>query len=175
MTLAQAWMRQAESDYRAAQRVDNHQDASTRCQAISKYQQCVEKSVKSVLDKLHAVRVTGTRSDRRHPVARYASVLTNLQRTEETKHLLNQLARLFTARIVEQIALLDSLVPEYPAAGRLAARNHEYPFQTSATDWCAPCDDDVFSESEIKQMRNCAGSLMLGLRRILDGLELLFP
>jgi len=39
---------EAESDLRTAEQVDNHADARTRCQAISKYQQCVEKSIKGV-------------------------------------------------------------------------------------------------------------------------------
>src|SRR6266516_3794837 len=122
MTLPQAWMQQAESDFRAAQRVDNNADARTRCQAIAKYQQCVEKSVKGVLDKLHAAGITNAHSDSRHHVARYAAVFTNVPRTGQTSDLLSQLARLFTDTAVEQINLLDSLVPEYPAAGALAAR-----------------------------------------------------
>jgi hypothetical protein len=175
MTLPQAWMRQAESDYRAAQRVDISYDARTRGQAISKYQQCVEKSVKGVLDKLHASRITHAHSDRRHHVARYAAVFANIPRTGQAGDLLDQLGRLFTDRIIEQISLLDSLVPEYPDAGQLAARNHEYPFQKSFADWRAPSDVDAFTAGELKRIRSCAGSLILGLRRILDALELLFP
>jgi HEPN domain-containing protein len=75
MTLPQAWMQQAESDFRTAQRVDNEDDARTRCQAISKYQQCVEKSVKGVLDKLHEAGLVRDASDRSHRIARYAVVL----------------------------------------------------------------------------------------------------
>jgi hypothetical protein len=56
-------MQQAESDYRTAQRVDNDADARTRGQAISKYQQCVEKSVKGVLDRLHNAGITNAHSD----------------------------------------------------------------------------------------------------------------
>jgi hypothetical protein len=168
-------MLQAESDYRTAQRIDIQADARTRGQAISKYQQCVEKSVKSVLDKLQDARVTNIRSDRRHHVARYASVFTNIPRTAQTNDLLNQLARMFTDTVIRQIDLLDSLVPQYPQPGALAARNHEYPFQHNARDWRAPCEEDAFSAGEIKRIRNCAGSLIVGLRRILDALELLFP
>ncbi len=175
MTLPQAWMQQAESDFRAAQRVDNDADARTRCQAISKYQQCVEKSVKGVLDKLHGAGVTNARSDRSHKVARYAAVFTNIPRTRQTSGLLNQLARLFNDTVVEQINLLDSLVPEYPAARTLAARNHEYPFQVTVADWRAPCDEDAFAAGELKRIRNCAGALIVGLRKILDALDLLFP
>jgi len=175
MTLPQAWMQQAESDFRTAQRVDINADTRTRCQAISKYQQCVEKSVKGVLDKLHDAGVINVRSDRRHDVARYAVVFMHIPQTRQTGDLLNQLARLFTDSVVEQIKLLDSLVPQYPAAGALAARNHEYPFQQSAADWRAPADEDAFTAGEMKRIRHTAGSLILGLRRILDALELLFP
>ena len=175
MTLPQAWMQQAESDFRAAQRVDNDADARTRCQAISKYQQCIEKSVKCVLDKLHAAGITNTHSDSRHHVARYAAVFSNIPRTRQTGALLNQLSRLFSTRIVEQINFLDSLVPQYPETGNLASRNHEYPFQRSITDWRAPSDADAFTAGEIKRVRSCAGSLIAGLRKIFDALELLFP
>ena|SRR5688500_2225198 len=175
MTLPQAWMQQAESDYRAAQRVDNDANARTRCQAISKYQQCVEKSVKAVLDRLHAAGISNQRSDRGHAVARYAAGFRNIPRTRDTSGLLNQLARLFTDAIVEQVVLLDSLVPEYPVRGALAARNHEYPFQHAAADWRAPSDENAFAAGEIRRIRSCAGSLIIGLRRIFDALELLFP
>jgi hypothetical protein len=150
-------------------------DSRTRCQAISKYQQCVEKSVKGVLDKLHNAGITNAHSDSRHHVARYAAVFTNIPRTTQTGDLLNQLARLFTDTVVAQMNLLDSLVPQYPAAGALAARNHEYPFQQAAVDWRAPSNEDAFTAGEIRRIRNCAGSLIIGLRRIFDALESLFP
>jgi hypothetical protein len=176
MTLPQAWMQQAESDYRAARRVDNNADPRTRCQAISKYQQCVEKSVKGVLDRLNTAGITNAHSDSRHHVARYAAVFINVPRTaRQASGLLNQLASLFTNTIVEQIVLLDSLVPEYPAAGALAGRNHEYPFQVTAADWRAPSDEDAFTAGEMRRIRSCAGTLIRGLRRIFDALELLFP
>jgi predicted transcriptional regulator len=175
MTLPQAWMQQAESDYRTAQRVDNDADARTRCQAISKYQQCVEKSVKGVLDRLYDAGITNAHSDSGHHVARYADMFRNLPRTKETSGLLNQLARLFTDSVVAQINFVDSLVPVYPAAGALAARNHEYPFQHTPIDWRAPSDQDAFTAGEIRRIRTCAGSLIRGLRRIFDALELLFP
>ncbi len=98
-----------------------------------------------------------------------------ISRARQTSDLLSQPARLFTDTIVEQINLLDSLVPEYPAAGALAARNHEYPFQQTAVHWRAPCEPDAFTLGEIKRIRNCAGSLIVGLRSVLDALELLFP
>src|SRR4051812_8647702 len=96
MTLPQAWIQQAESDFRTAQRVDNGQDARTRCQAIAKYQQTVEKSIKGVLDKLHAAGLVQNGSDRSHKVARYATVLGAFPASKDNRDLLNQLRRLFT-------------------------------------------------------------------------------
>lgn len=174
MTLSQAWMRQAESDYRAAQRVDNAQDARTRCQAISKYQQCVEKSVKGVLDKLHAAGLVHTGSDKSHKVARYAAVLSGFPASKNNRDLLNQLRRLFTGAVVAQVNLLDSLVPAYPASGKLAARNHEYPFQDAAGNWCAPSDIGAFTNGEIRRIRQCAGKLIRGLGQIHAALDLLY-
>src|SRR2546423_7135416 len=110
MTLWRAWMRQAESDFRTAQRSDNQRDARTRCQAIAKYQQCVEKSAKAVLDKLHAAGLLHDGSDRSHKVARYAPILTGFPTTRNSHDLLNELRRVFTEAVVEQINLLDSLV-----------------------------------------------------------------
>jgi hypothetical protein len=175
MTLHQAWMQQAESDLRTARRVDNAGDARTRCQAISKYQQCVEKAVKGVLDKLHLAGLVCTRSDRNHKVARYASMLTGFPTTSRSRHLLNQMRRLFTDPVIEQIVLLDSLVPEDPASGAFAKRNHEYPFQTVAGDWLAPSDKDAFTVGELKRIRSCAAVLVRRLRTILDGLDLVYP
>ena len=168
-------MQQAESDFRTAQRVDNDLDARTRCQAISKYQQCVEKSVKAVLDKLYAAALLRSGSDQGHKVARYAAILSGFPATTDNRHLLNQLRRLFTGRIVIQIDLLDSLVPQYPTRGALAMRNHEYPFQDATGDWRAPSDENVFTMSEMRRIRNCAGTLVRRLRQILDALDLLYP
>lgn len=168
-------MQQAESDFRTAQRVDNEQDAQTRCQAISKYQQCVEKSVKGVLDKLYSAGLVGNQSDRSHRVARYAAVLSGLPATPDTRDLLNQLRRLFSVNVLKQIDLLDSLVPQYPAAGALARRNHEYPYQESTVVWRAPSEAGTFTVGEMRRIRNCAGVLIRRLRQIFDSLELVFP
>jgi len=174
VTLHQAWMRQAESDLRTAIRVDNAADARTHCQAISKYQQCVEKAMKAVLDKLFAASLIAQGSDHRHRVARYAAVLSGFPATRDNRQLLNQLRRLFTQSVLEQVAFLDSLVPAYPTGGALAGRNHEYPFQDATADWHAPADEDAFTVEEIKRIRKCAGLLVPQLRRILDALDLLY-
>jgi len=180
MTLPQAWMLAAESDYRAGKRLENQSDPRTRGQAISKYQQCVEKSVKAVLDKLHAAGLIPSRSDRSHAVARYVSILTRFptttnRYTKNDRDLLKQMQRLFTAAVVGQIRFLDSLVPEYPATGTLAKRNHEYPFQDAAGNWHAPCETDAFTAGEMERVRHCAFVMVRGLRRVLGSLERVYP
>ena len=140
MTLPQAWMQQAESDLRTAERVDNQVDGRTRCQAISKYQQCVEKSIKGILDKLFAAGLIAQGSDRAHHVARYGAVLARFPATPDNRTLLNQLRRLFSQPVLEQIHFLDQLVPAYPDPGKYASRNHEYPFQDAQGDWHAPSE-----------------------------------
>lgn len=176
MKLPNAWMRQAISDFRIAQHIDNDRTPQTRCQAISKYQQSVEKSVKAVLDKLHAAGLIRSGSDRRHAVARYAEVLGGFPAdTKDRRYLLNALRRLFSPSVIDQIQLLDSLVPEYPAPNTLARRNHEYPFQDDAGNWHAPSDANVFSAGEIKRIRSCAGRLVPRLAKILEALDLLYP
>ncbi len=175
MTLPQAWMRQAESDFRTGRRIDNDQDARTRCQAISKYQQCAEKSVKAVLDKLYAAGLVRNSSDRNHKVARYAVVFSRFPTTRDNRNLLNQLRRVFTDAIIDQITLLDSFVPEYPGPGTPAHRNHEYPHQDALGRWHAPSDSGSFTTGEMKRIRNCAGVLIQSLRKILDALDLVYP
>jgi len=81
------------------------------------------------------------------------------------------LRRLFTNTLVEQISLLDSLAPEYPATGALARRNHEYPYQDEKGNWRAPSDETPFLVGEMKRARNCAGALMRRLPQILDAFD----
>ena len=135
----------------------------------------MEKSIKAVLDKLFAANLIAQGSDRRHFVARYAGVLSRFPATRDNRQLLNQLRRLFTQSVLDQIGFLDSLVPAYPADGALARRNHEYPFQDASADWHAPSDKDVFTNGEVKRIRKCAGLLVPRLRQILDALDLLYP
>jgi hypothetical protein len=70
---------------------------------------------------------------------------------------------------------LDSPVPEYPAPGALAARNHEYLFQDASATWHAPSDEDAFTAGEIRRIRDCAGVLIRRLAEILEALDLLYP
>ncbi len=167
-------MTQARSDYRAAQRLDNHHDLTTRCQAVSKYQQCVEKSVKAILDKLHAAGLIAQGSDSKHPVARDAQTFARLPGATSKGNLLNQLSAAFTAPVVAGVKLLDSFVPAYQKPPAPQRRNHEYPYQDAALNWHAPAEASAFSTGEMKRIRSCAGKLLNSLPRILTALDLLY-
>jgi hypothetical protein len=175
VSLPAAWMNQARSDYRAAQRLDNHQDPTTRCQAIAKYQQCVEKLIKAILDKLHAAGLATHGSDSKHPVARYAQTFALIPRAKGNRNLLNQLSAVFTTSVVDGVKLLDSLVPKYVQPPLPQRRNHEYPYQDAAFGWHAPAEATAFSTGEMRRIRGCTGRLMNGLTRILSALDLLYP
>ncbi|HEY3282654.1 MAG TPA: hypothetical protein VGN26_10305 [Armatimonadota bacterium] len=138
MDEARAFFRQALSDLGTAQLLGGQEDGSLRCQSISKCQQCVEKSLKS-LDKALAASgiITWPRKRRGHPVAEIAKDL-----MVESGRLLSAL-RLAPAADPEDLIVLalkrleddlptieklDCLVPTQKLDFRgLAARNTEYP------------------------------------------------
>jgi hypothetical protein len=175
VSLPAAWMTQARSDYRAAQRLDNPQDPTTHCQAIAKYQQCAERSIKAVLDKLHAANLVAQGSDSKHPVARYAQTFALIPRARGNRNLLNQLSAVFTAPVIDGVKLLDALVPKYQPPPLPQRRKHEYPYQDAAFDCHAPAEPTAFSMGEMKRIRGCTGRLMNRLPRILSALNLLYP
>lgn len=168
-------MTQARSDYRAAQRLDNFHDPTTRCQAVCKHQQCAEKSIKAILDKLHTAGLVTQGSDSKHPVARYAQTFALIPRAKSNRNLLNQLSAAFTPSVVNGVKLLDSFVPRYMQPPLPQRRNHEYPYQDAALNWHAPAEATAFSAGEMKRIRECAGRLMNRLPRILTALDLLYP
>jgi HEPN domain-containing protein len=53
MKQSEAWVLQAKSDFAAAQAVFNDVDEPTYCQAIAKYQQVTEKSIKGMIAALN--------------------------------------------------------------------------------------------------------------------------
>ena len=175
MSLPAAWMVQARSDCRAAQLLDNPHDPATRCQAVAEYQQCVEKAVKAMLDKLHAAGVVTQGSDNKHPVERYIQTFSRAPRAVSNRNLLNQLSAVFTPTVTAGVKLLDLLVPKFQTPPLPQRRNHEYPYQDAALDWHAPAEATAFGAGEVKRIRHCVGSLMNGLPRLLAAFDRLYP
>jgi len=171
MRLHRAWIVQASSDVIAASALrDVGADA---CQVMAKCQQTVEKSVKALIEALNNIGFLTMPVDRRHDVSRYLSgVLTAAEAAAKEHRLLRgDLKRLFPQHIREVVKRLDGLVPQYPSKGELAVRNTEYPFQTSASEWRAPCGAEVFSPGEVRRALHAARQVQGGAAKILSGLE----
>jgi hypothetical protein len=67
------------------------------------------------------------------------------------------------------------VVPQYPKANALAAKNTEYPFQSSRTEWHAPADARVFTKGAMKRYLAAADRVQGGTSKIISALERAFP
>ncbi|MGD0771034.1 MAG: HEPN domain-containing protein [Tepidisphaeraceae bacterium] len=173
-----AWIEQAMSDLRAAHRLENRNDPRTFCQAISKYQQAVEKAVKGVAAVLQHGGVFSSGPGNRHAVNPLILALLNVPRSDENRELIKKMDQLFLPHRQRDIADLDALAPVYPDPGKLHARNHEYPFQDSSGAWHPPCEPnhrDAFKIGEVKRFSVTANRVCAILQEIVLALELIYP
>jgi HEPN domain-containing protein len=170
-----AWVEQAMSDLQAAQRLYDRENARTFCQAISKYQQAVEKAVKGVVAALQHGGVFTGGPGNRHPANPLISAILRLPRSDENRELMKRLERIFSETRRHQIEMMDNLVPVYPDPGQPHLRNHEYPFQDDVGDWLPPCDEAAFAKGEIKRFAATAVPVCRSLGEIVSGLERIYP
>ncbi len=174
MRLSAAWIRQAESDLQAGKKLDIPDRPSTFCQALSKYQQAVEKSVKGLASVLHEGGVLSAGLSKKHAVASLFSAILKIPRSEDNRDYMEKLERVFAGSRQQYLKELDDLAPIYPAPGKLHAKNHEYPFQDASGDWHSPCDDNAFTSGEMKRFRVIANQIS-NLGKIVKALELIYP
>jgi hypothetical protein len=172
--LSAAWIRQAESDLQAGKKLDIPDRPSTFCQALSKYQQAVEKSVKGLASVLYDGGVLSAGLNRKHAVAPLFSAILKIPRSEDNRDYMEKLERVFAGFRQQYLKELDDLAPVYPAPGELHAKNHEYPFQDASGDWHPPCADTAFTSGEMKRFRVVANRV-LSLGKIVKALELIYP
>ena len=168
---ARLWLDQAKSDWATAERVIDRRNPSTYCQVIAKYQQIVEKSIKSIVAAVDQAGIVTIRIGYSHELAKLMQSLIRgsyPSRQLDVKEKIKSLIDENTRHVV--ISLID-LAPKQPRPGELARRNTEYPFQKSGGDWVSPCDDEVFSLAEIDQFRSLAHRILLGSDRIVSSLE----
>lgn len=128
---SEAWVLQAKSDLAAAQAVFREDDASTYCQAIAKFQQTAEKSIKGMIPA--------------PPDLDDASVETIDRLMKHQK---------------EAVIRLCVLAPQGPKQGGVYGKNTEYPFNDdfSPNDWMAPAANS-FTRSDVKKAREWAWPL----------------
>jgi hypothetical protein len=175
MKLHRAWVLQAASDANAAQVL--RRAGADPCQLVAKCQQAVEKAVTGLVEAMNVLGLLTMPVDSSHHVARYASAMVRAAEVAPREHrdLKRQLVRLFPAHVRKSIAALDKLVPEYPKKGALAAKNTEYPFQPSSTEWLAPSMDGVFARGDVKRYQAAAERVAGGAMKVMSALERVFP
>jgi HEPN domain-containing protein len=160
-----AWIRQAASDFRSAEYSVGIQDA---CQAIAKYQQVVEKSVKAIAEGFYDRKLSSGPMRAGHDVDRLISTLLSVRLRKSNVKLAQRITGLFNEPRRDQIRSICRLAPNRPAAGQLQARNTEYPFQNSDGTWRAPADPGSFGRPEVDRFRQLAHDLGDGARRIVS-------
>ena len=112
------WRTQERSDWEAARRVLDEKDESTYCQAISKYQQTVEKSVKMVLAALRDQGRSSVSTGRDHRVEGHMKAILEAFRLRPPPKDRREPVRQFGDLLVQHavhINSLCSLAPKWPA------------------------------------------------------------
>ncbi len=157
MTESEAWLKQVESDFAAAEAVFNPGKASTYCQSISKYQQVVEKSVNVIDAVLREQGILFQRAKAEHYPLKMINRLVRLSLRRESD-LATNMQRLFTRWNADIYDLCD-LAPALPLEGELYQRNTEYPFQNEDGTWTAPADTDSFTAAQVQRFSIVAKNL----------------
>jgi HEPN domain-containing protein len=168
---ARLWLNQARSDYRASSRLLDDQDHETYCQAIAKYQQVVEKSVKAIAAAIRDAGISPIYTGFTHEVEKIVSALVLLPRGKGPTDIKDRIKALLNEGHRSEIRALCALAPKRPGPGELARRNTEYPFQRSDGSWIAPHDEGAFDLSDVERFRALATRIIEGSARTVSALE----
>jgi hypothetical protein len=174
---AEAWREQAQSDWKAAGRLLLVEDKSTYCQALSKYQQTVEKSIKMVLAALRDQGRTRYNTGRDHNVEQHMRAILDAFKHQPVpqRHRLpvDGFHGILTQR-KNQINDLCSLAPKWPKKkGDLFARNTEYPYQDQEdpTIWRAPAEPRSFTRKELGDYRYLAERILTAAEKAVSAIK----
>jgi len=166
MDEATAWQRQAQADFEAGAHWVQHQSGATRCQAMAKFQQAVEKAVKGLVIRLRTNGIMAPNIVMRHDVERYVSALVRRPRDERHGSVSGWLSKLFDPQTRSDIRFVDELAPS--AAHR---RNTEYPYIHHEESWTFPADEGTFTADEVVRVRQVAYRLTDGLSKLQSSLR----
>lgn len=170
MDEALAWLRQGAADHAAAGRLDDS-GGGFRCHAIAKWQQAVEKSMKSVVAALGDAGVLHSEIGYRHEVERFLKVLIRIPRADRHKDVARYLRALLDERTRGDIRALDRLVPRRPAPGQPPRLNTEYPFRNAAGDWSYPAAPGAFRADDVKRYRALSHRIVTAAHKISSALR----
>lgn len=166
-----AWLNQGIADRAASERFAADEDRSTRCHALAKCQQAVEKSVKAIVAALRDAGVLHIEIGFGHAVEPFLRVLVRLPRPGDTKTIRQHLNGLLDEATRAGIRALDALAPRRPPPGGRLRRNTEYPFHAAAGGWTYPADETTFSAQEMNRFRALAYRVVAGAGRIVSAIR----
>jgi hypothetical protein len=166
-----AWLEQSSADRLAAEKFLADSSGKSRCHAIAKWQQTVEKAIKAVIAALREVGVLAIEIGYRHEVERFISVLLRLPRAADNKTIQQHLRGLLDESTRSGIRSLDALAPHRPAPGQPPGRNTEYPFRDPQAAWTYPAAAGTFSVEEIRRYRALAYRISAGAKRIVSAIR----
>lgn len=166
MRQSEAWILQAKSDLTAAKNVLKENDASTYCQALAKYQQVVEKSVKGMVAALNELGISQPSISGKHTLEHEINGLDALRRKPDLdKASINVVDKVIVG-YKNDIISLCRLAPSGPknnanSKDKLYLKNTEYPFNEGLAEgeYIAPAALDTFTIEEVKQAYQVIWSL----------------
>lgn len=166
------WLSQPHSDLAASGRVLVPTDGSTYCQAISKYQQAVEKTVKALGAALHSsgIMTLPSKYYYRHDVSEMARAMLPLVMTGR-RAVLPSIQNILHFRAIQDITKLCSLAPARPQPGTLHPQNTEYPYEISSGHWTYPASPGSFKLKEVERFRSFSFELYDKCSRIIAALD----
>ncbi len=168
---ARLWLNQARSDLKAGERVFNATDEGSYCQAIAKYQQVVEKSVKAITAAVKQAAMGSIGTGFKHEVDKLVWALVLIPKGKGPADIKNRIRSLFHEGHRGEIRALCLLAPRKPGPGELSRRNTEYPYQRLDETWIAPHESESFSKTEVERFRRLASRIIEGSAKILSALE----
>ena len=155
MRQSEAWIMQAKSDLDAAVAVMKDSDFSTYCQALAKYQQTTEKSVKGMIAALKELgfsRFTFSGGHTLDPEMKHLDVLRRRPDLPSVQEI-NKIVVGHQSDILQ----LRRLAPRMPGQDQLFIRNTEYPFNdVSAGNWTAPAAEGIYAVEEVRKAHRTA-------------------
>lgn len=160
MTEALAWIIQIRSDEIAAELLSRGDDEALRCQAIAKYQQIVEKSIRAVEAMLFPFEQIVLRARFEHYPERALNRLYFVPGAPSglSKYIRLVLSNETKSRIEELCRLAPSGRPD---EGQPFRKNTEYPYNigNDLNDWTAPAAEGIFAIGDVRRFKYLAGHL----------------
>lgn len=171
MDESMAWLQQAIADRKAVERFAGNAEGWTRCHALAKCPQTVEKAITAIVAALRDAKVLHIEIGYRHEVARFLNVLIRLPHATDNRAIQRHLQAFLNENTRGGIHSLDALAPRAPAPGEGPRRNIEYPFHDAEGNGTYPADEDTFSLEEVQRFRRLAHRIVENAFRIVTAIR----